>query len=158
MKADDVGDRGQSRFVLMMTELPTGRKEPYFRPHFLGDKYPTFDYLVELVGEEPYFFFVQVRCTRQGYRKGAGVQRLRVNVSKEDVQRMVASPVPAYVVGIDDLQGDGYLLSVNEPRHAGFGGLPAKHLLNWENMQRLWEEVQAFWASRDMMLTSSYFV
>jgi hypothetical protein len=29
-------------------------------------------------------------------------RRLRVNVDWQDVQRMVASPIPAYVVGIDE--------------------------------------------------------
>ena len=158
MAADDIGDRGQWLFCLLMTQICPGRNEPYFRPRFLGDKYPTFDYLVELVGSEAYFFFVQVKSTRQGYRKGAGTRRLRVNVNREDVQRMIASPVPAYVVGIDEPQEVGYLLSINEPRQAGLGGLPARHLLDCGNLKRLWQEVQSFWASRNMVLVGSYFV
>jgi hypothetical protein len=155
---DDIGDRGQWLFCLLLTQICPGRKEPYFRPRFLGDKYPTFDYLVELVGSEAYFFFVQVRATRQGYRQGRGIRRLRVNVGKEDVQRMVASPVPAYVAGIDEPQRLGYLLSMNEPRRTGLGGLPARHLLDCDNLQRLWQEVHNVWAGRDMVLAASYFV
>jgi hypothetical protein len=79
-----------------MTQICSGRNEPYFHPRFLGDKYPTFDYLVELVGYEAYFFFVQVKSTRQGYRGGRGTRRLRVNVDRTDVGRMVGSPLPAY--------------------------------------------------------------
>src|SRR5947209_12590410 len=101
-----------------MTQICPGRNEAYFRPRFLGDKFPTFDYLVELVGSEAYFFFVQVKSTRQGYRKGSGTRRLRVNVDRVDVHRMVVSPVPGYVVGIDEPQEVGYLLSMNEPRRA----------------------------------------
>jgi hypothetical protein len=141
-----------------MTQICPGRNEPYFRPRFLGDKYPTFDYLVELVGCEVYFFFVQVKSTTQGFRKGSGTRRLRVNVDREDVQRMVASPVPAYVVGIDEPEEVGFLLSMNEPRRAGLGGLPAKHLLDCGNLERLWQEVQNFWASRNMVLAGSHFV
>jgi hypothetical protein len=155
---DDIGDRGQWLFCLLMTQICPGRSEPYFRPCFLGDGFPTFDYLVELVGSKTYFFFVQVKSTRQGYRAGSGQRRLRVNVDREDVQRMVASPIPAYVVGIDEPQGVGYLLSVNEPRRAGLGGLPARHQLDCGNLQRLWQEVQDFWASRNMVLAGSYFV
>jgi hypothetical protein len=156
--ADDIGDRGQWLFCLLLTQICPGQNEPYFRPRFLGDKYPTVDYLVELVGSEAYFFFVQVKSTRQGYRQGSRNRRLRVNVAREDVRRMVASPVPAYVVGIDEPQEVGYLLSVNEPRRAGLGGLPARHLLDCGDLQRLWQEVRNFWASRDMVLSGSYFV
>lgn len=158
MAADDIGERGQWLFCLLMTQLYPGRDEPYFRPRFLGDKYPTFDYLVELVGSEAHFFFVQVKSTRQGYRRGSTTRRLRVNLDRDDVLRMAASPIPAYVVGIDEPQEIGYLLSMNEPRRAGLGGLPARHRLDCGNLQRLWKEVQHFWASRNMMLANSYFV
>jgi hypothetical protein len=156
--ADDIGDRGQWLCCLLMTKPGRGRSEPYFRLRWLGDKHPTFDYLVELVGSEAHFFFVQVKSTRQGYREGKGDRRLRVNVSREDTQRMIASPVPAYIVGIDEPREVGYLLSMNEPRRAGLGGLPTRHLLDVDNLRRLWQEVQSFWASRNMVLTGSYFV
>jgi hypothetical protein len=156
--ADDIGDRGHWLVCMLLTQRCPGRNEPYFRPRFLGDKYPTFDYLVELVGSEAYFFFVQVKSTRQGYRGRRSNRRLRVNVDREDVQMMVASPVPAYVVGIDEPQEVGYLLSMNEPREAGLGGLPARHLLNCANLERLWQEVWNFWASRNMVLTGSHFM
>jgi hypothetical protein len=156
--ADDIGERGQWLFCLLMTRLPAGRNEPYFRPRFLGDKFPTFDYLVELVGIERYFFFVQVKTTQLGYRGGKSTRRLRVNVDREDVQRMIASPVPAYVVGVDEPQELGYILSMNEPRKTGLGGLPTRHPLDRTNLERLWHEVRNFWASRDMVLTGSCFV
>jgi hypothetical protein len=156
--ADDIADRGHWLFCMLLTHRCPGRNEPYFRPRFLGDKYPTFDYLVELVGSEVYFFFVQVKSTRQGYRRGRGSRRLRVNVDREDVERMVASPIPAYVVGIDEPQEVGYLLSMNEPREEGLGGLPARHLLDCGNLELLWQEVRNFWASRNMVLTGSHFV
>ena len=158
MIADTVGDRVQWLFCLLMTQICPRRNEPYFRPRFLGDKYPTFDYLVELVGSEAYFFFVQVKSTRQGYRRGRGAGRLRVNVDRTDVRRMVASPIPTYVVGIDEPQELGYLLSMNESRQAGLGGLPIRHRLTCDNLQRLWHEVQNFWASRNMVLAGSHFV
>jgi hypothetical protein len=156
--ADDIGDRGQWLFCLLMTQIASARNEPLFRPRFLGDKFPAFDYLVELVGSEAYFFFVQVKTTRAGYRRGRGARRLRVNVDREDVRQMAASPVPTYVVGIDEPRGRGYLLSMNEPRRTGLGGLPARHRLDYGNLQRLWQEVHDFWASRDMVLTGSHFV
>jgi hypothetical protein len=155
--SDDIGDRGHWLFGLLITALCPGRDEPYFRPRFLGDKYPTFDYVVELVGHEAYFFFVQVKATTLGYRKGKGVLRLRVNVPRKDLARMAASPVPTYVVGIDEPQRRGYILSVNEPRK-GIGGLSTRHRLDCRNLRRLWQEVFNFWSSRDMTLRGSYYL
>ena len=158
MITDDIGDRGQSLFCLQMTQVCPGRTEPYFRLSFLGDKHPTFDYLVELVGTEPYFFFAQVKAMRLGYRQQGSNRRLRVNVAKEDVQRMVASPIPAYAFGIDVPLQLGYLLSLSGQRNAGLGGLPTRYTLDCNNLQRLWQEVQTFWVSQNMVRTPSYFV
>jgi hypothetical protein len=156
--ADDIGDRGQWLFCLLMTQIYHGRNEPYFRPRYLGDKFPTFDYLIELVGSEAFFFFAQVKSTRRGYRKSKGTKRLRINVGKEDVRRMHSSPIPAYVVGIDEPGEVGYLHSMNEPRRAGIGGLPATYKLDCNNLQVLWQEIYDFWASRNMVLSKSNFV
>ena len=154
MTSDDIGDRGQWLFCLMLTELYHGRNEPYFRPRYLGDKYPGFDYLVELVGKEEWFFFIQVKATTLGYRGTASSKRLNVSVPKENVARLAASPVPTYVVGIDERKKHGYILSVNEPRK-GIGSLPATHKLDCETLRRLWQEVHDFWSSRDMTLKGS---
>lgn len=62
MTRDDVGDRGQLLLGLLLTD-PCGRDVPYFRPRFLGDKYPTFDFIVEVVDNPAYFFFAQVKAT-----------------------------------------------------------------------------------------------
>ena len=50
MTKDDIGERGQWLFTLLVTDL-RGRDDPFFRPRFLGDKYPTFDYIVEVVDQ-----------------------------------------------------------------------------------------------------------
>lgn len=94
-----------------MTEL-CGRQDPCFRPRFLGDKFPTFDYLVEVVDRPAFCFFVQVKATTLGYTTHD--RRLRVQVTQDDIDRMVACPAPTYVVGIDvKEEKTGYLLSVN---------------------------------------------
>src|SRR5690349_18668138 len=51
---EDIGERGQWLFCTLLTEL-CGRNEPFFCPRFLGDKYPTFDYIVEVVDNPAYF-------------------------------------------------------------------------------------------------------
>ncbi|MGL4553389.1 MAG: hypothetical protein ACRC33_19655 [Gemmataceae bacterium] len=147
MTADDIGRRGENIFIGLISELYPGRLTPYFRPCFLGDKFSTFDFLVQLVGSEEHYFFVQVKTTRQGYRGAPGTQHLLVNVPHEDIVRMVACPIPSYIVGIDEPQKLGYVLSMNEPRPTGLGGLPARHLLDCPTLARLWNEVRGYWAT-----------
>ena len=137
-----------------MTEL-CGRADPYFRPRFLGDKYPTFDYIVELVDHPAYYFFVQVKGTTQGYTKDP--VRLKVQGSQEDIDRMVACPAPTYVVGMDvQTFGVGFLLSVNEPR-GPVASLTTAFRINCDTLRQLRDEVAAYWSSRDMVLVGSRF-
>lgn len=155
---DDIGDRGEALFKLLITEPGLNRDEPYFRPRFLGEKNRTYDFLVELVGKNEYLFFVQVKSTRRGYREGSSGRQLKVTVNRDDVRRMIASPIPAYVVGIDEPQKVGYLLSMNEPRRTGLSGLPTRHHLDCANLPRLWDEIEKFWTIRKKVLADSYFV
>jgi hypothetical protein len=152
---DDIGERGQWLFCLLMSDL-CGRDEPLFRPRFLGDKYPTFDYIVEVVDHPAYFFFVQVKATALRYT-AQPPYRLRVQVSQEDVDRMVACPAPSYVVGIDATANDlGFLLSVNEPRDH-IASLTTQFRIDCAVLGQLRDEVVAFWSSRAMVLTDSRF-
>src|ERR1022692_2194718 len=151
--SDDIGERGQWLFCLLMTDL-CGRDSPDFRPRFLGDKFPTFDYLVELVDHPTYYFFVQVKATTQGYTKDP--VRLKVQVSADDIIRMVSCPAPTYVAGIDGEAGLGYLLSVNEAR-GHVASLITQFPINCGNLELLRDEVFAYWSSRNMVLAGSYF-
>lgn len=153
MSKDDIGERGQWMFSLLMTEL-CGRNEPYFRPRFLGEKYPTFDFIVELVDRPEYYFFVQVKTTTTGYTLDQ--VRLKVQVSQADIDKMVACPAPAYVVGIDMNSWNGYLLSVNEPRDH-IASLTTSFRIDCQLLGKLADEVAQFWASRDMVLVGSQF-
>ena len=98
-------------------EGPKGRRMPEFafnelRPTGNVDKFPTFDHLLELVDHPGYFFFVQVKTTTKGFTLDP--PKLRVQVSQTEVDRMVEWQAPSYVVGIDEPNQAGYLLSVNE--------------------------------------------
>jgi hypothetical protein len=56
---DMIGKRGEAIVSAALTDF-CGRALPYFDPHPLGEKCPTFDYLVELLGtgNAPAYFFV----------------------------------------------------------------------------------------------------
>jgi hypothetical protein len=152
---EDIGERGQWLFSLLITDL-CGRDDPFFRPRFLGDNYPRFDYIVEVVDHPSYFFFVQVKGTTLGYT--AEEHRLRVQVTQDDIDRMVACPAPTYVVGIDvnEEMGVGFLLSVNEPRD-NVASLTTRFKIDCGVLEQLRDEVIDFWSSRNMSLTGSRF-
>src|SRR4051812_18901090 len=110
--SDDIGARGEALFFIMITRF-CGRRRPFFRPHFLGEKFVTLDYMVELIdaGSATPFFFIQVKTTTQAYvRDRMGNQRLKIHVSRADMQRLVAYPAPTYVVGIDEIEEIGYIV------------------------------------------------
>src|SRR5580658_7552690 len=112
-RSDFVGNRGQSLAHARLTEMCRRNTMPYFDAHFLGDKCPTFDFLVELIGagqRRPYFF-VQVKATREGYTT-TQPRRLRAKVSKSDVRKMVLFRAPTYVVGIDEPGEHAYVIAV----------------------------------------------
>ncbi len=154
MTKDDIGERGQLLLGLLLTDL-CGRDEPYFRPRFLGDKYPTFDFIVEIVDNPAYFFFVQVKATTQGYTKKEN--RLKVHLEQTDVDRMVACPAPTFLIGIDVKRtGVGYLLSINQPR-AYIASLATKFKIDCIVLKDLRDEVVEYWRSRDMVRKDSKF-
>ena len=154
MAREDIGERGQWLLSLLITDL-CGRDNPFVRPRFLGDKYPTFAYIVEVVDQPSYFFFVQIKGTTPGYT--AEEHRLRVQVTQDDIDRMVACPAPTYVVGIDvNAIGVGFLLSVNEPRDH-VASLTTRFRIDCGVLEQLRDEVIEFWSSRNMTLTGSRF-
>lgn len=134
---------------------PLRARRAVLRPRFLGDKHPTFDYIVEVVDRPSSFFFVQVKGTALGYT--AKKHRLRVQVAQDDIDRMVACPAPTYLVGIDaNAIGVGFLLSVNEPR-GHVASLTTRFRIDCGILEQLRDEVIEFWSSRDMALTGSRF-
>jgi hypothetical protein len=153
LSSDDIGDRGQAIFIVLITEL-CGRNEPFFRPRFLGGKFPTFDFVVELVDRPAYYFFVQVKTTTQGFTQDP--VKLKVQVPQKDIDRMVAFPAPTYFVGIDEPNRIGYLLSINEPRER-VASLITDFKIDCAVLEQLAHEVREFWASRDMVLAGSKF-
>lgn len=96
-----------------------------------------------------------MKGTTLGYT--AKEHRLLVQVDQADIDRMVACPVPTYVVGID-VNADrlGYLLSVNEPRD-NVASLTTRFPINSGLLEQLRDEVIAFWSVRHMPLTGSRF-
>ncbi len=65
MAREPIGEYGKWLISLLMTDL-CGRGDTFFRPRCLGDRYPTFDGIVEVVDQPSSFFLVQVKGTTLG--------------------------------------------------------------------------------------------
>lgn len=155
---DEIGMRGEALFTAAIMRF-CGRTRPYFVPHFLGDKFQTLDFIVELVDAEqgtPYLF-VQVKTTTQGYTAEKGPRRLRIRLEAEDVTRMREYPAPTYLAGVDLNDERIFILSIEEITTTSVSGLPTTFPLDCGNLKRLWDEVNAFWKARDMRMMSSVF-
>ena len=156
-KKDHMGMRGENISFVRLTEVCQPNELPYFIPHFLGDKCPLFDALVELVGpgDRTPYFFAQVKSTRLGYNAN---KRLRVEVPKDDVLKMVLYPAPTYVIGIDELQEKAYVIVVNTGMSKKITSLSTAHPVNCTTLKLLWDEVRDYWKDKDMEQRESAFV
>ncbi len=154
---DLLGRRGEYIAFTRLAEVCQADELPYFDPYFLGDKWPLFDALVELVGagnKTPYFF-AQVKSTRQGYTTTG---RLKVEVKKSDVVAMIQYPAPTYVIGIDEKLERAYLVAIHGGMSKKIPSLSIAHPLNCTTLKLLWDEVKQYWKDKDMSQKSSRFV
>jgi hypothetical protein len=89
------GRRGENIVELCLTNYKDF-DAPLFRPGFLGDKWPSIDFYVELqaVRKRRPYFFAQAKATTAGLS-----QSLRILVKKKDIERLLQIPGPTYIFG-----------------------------------------------------------
>jgi len=154
---DTIGQRREALFFVILTKL-YGRARPLFKPQFLGDKWPTVDFIVELIDYAskvvPYFF-VQVKTTQQGYTKKD--RRLKIQVAASDARRLTSFPAPPYVVGIDEVNEIAYITSANRRPQHGLKSLSTQFPINEQTQNALYEEVEQFWRDFSQAGTISRF-
>jgi hypothetical protein len=159
--ADFIGGRGEAiAFTHLARIWRDDANLPYFWPRYLGEKGQLFDFLVELVdaGEKTPYFFVQVKSTRKDLTRTQSPPRLRVEVSEQDVRRMVVYPAPTYLVGVQESGERAFVISIHGAMREKISSITTAHELTGETMRRLWEEARAFWQGRDMTRSTSSFL
>lgn len=154
---DRIGKRGEAIVIARLMDF-CGNPDPYFDVHPLGEKCPTFDYLVELlnVGNSVPYFLAQVKSTRKGFTKTE--RRLLVQVDAEDVRRMVRCPFPTYLLGVDEPNEKAYGVSMHGDLNGSIASVPSRYPLNPRNLRRLWEEVADYWKKLDPTARMSEFL
>lgn len=160
MTNNALGARGEALFITLITEFHAFGTEyhPLFAPAYLGEKWETVDFIVELErasGIQP-FFFVQVNSTRRGY--SADNMRLNIKVKREDVRRLSLYAVPTYIVGINDVDMKGYIVSANGEAKQSLSTMSIAHRIDATSRQALWNEVLAFWKQPTLPKLVSTFV
>lgn len=100
-----LGERGELIFSLLITKFH-GRR-PLFRVAPLGAKWPTSDFVVELVGSPGRFFFVQVKSTRKRHKSATKVY---ASASKWKIQQLLSYAAPSFVVAVDERQEKAFLV------------------------------------------------
>jgi hypothetical protein len=154
---DFIGKRGEAVVMGGLLDF-CGNPNPYFDPHPLGEKCPTFDYLVELVGnwKSPPYFLVQVKATQRS--SSPNVLQLPVSLKANDVQKMVHCPIPTYLIGVNEPNARAYIIGIHAPlKIKTISRISTKHPLNPENLKRLHDEVDAYWRTMDPALKTSSF-
>jgi len=147
-----IGDRGESWFQIHISQ-PSEEGRTFFRTTHLGGRWPTVDFLVEALGtgENPAMFVAQVKSS-----SSAGGGAIPVTFTDEAMERLGTIPIPAYLIGIDDVTGSGYILSVNGRREP-VRSVPRTYPINAENRERLWREVVEYWGRLAAQPFTSFF-
>lgn len=142
--ADLIGKRGEATVQFRLLAYH-GQPAPLFDPTFLGDKFPTFDLMVRLVGVSRLdaFFLAQVKATRQGVRPRS--RTLPVALNRDRVAAALRYRIPSYLLSVDDIAEVVYVTAIDRRLRGGVSVVPTTHPLDAANARRLWDEVQFFW-------------
>ena len=142
MNPNQIGELGESIFNLAIS------RDLIFRPRHLGEKWPSSDFYVELVGlKEHFFFIVQVKSTTQGLDKK---ENLKVKASKKKVQELNAYYCPTYLAGVDISTEEVYLIAINKNKRKDISKLPTKFKLDKVDIKLLYDDVKKFWENTNI--------
>jgi hypothetical protein len=144
--ANAIGERGEGMAELALTSFETFPK-PLFRVARLGAKWQTTDLYVELEkvrARIPAALF-QVKTPVRGLRTNQ--TQITVHLSKSDVVRLSKIPLPVYVLGVCHKTERVFVRAVPKSRKKGITAVPITHELDEPNLQRLHDEIAAYWST-----------
>ena len=133
-------------------------RRPLFRATFLGEKYPTVDFIVDVLDHRDRslaFFFVQVKGTA-GANASSG--RIPVDVAAERFNLLVRIPAPTFVIGVDVVAETSFLVAAHRSRKSNVSSITKAYCLSDDEVKiKLYEEVLAFWRLNRPILQQSQF-
>jgi len=154
---DVTGFRGERIVELCLTDYRTF-PAPIFRPGFLGDKWPTIDFYVELLavrGKRPYFL-AQAKATKTALTPQS--RRLKISTKKLDIARLRRIPGPTYILGVHEPSQRVFVRAVHQRTAIkAITSIPLTHELTATNLKALHREVLQYWSTNAPKPTDSIF-
>jgi hypothetical protein len=145
---DSTGSAGESLAIVRLSRPVGGNyKRPLFLPTPLGGKYPTVDFIVDLLGPDSKpqgtFFFAQVKATAVAVDTAA---RLNINIDLAKFNALAAMPLPTYLIGVDTLAERTFIVSAGKREKTGLSSMTKKHDLKEDDVRvQLYKEVLENW-------------
>jgi Domain of unknown function (DUF4365) len=152
-----VGFRGEKIVELCLTNYKSF-PAPLFRPGFLGDKWPSIDFYVELrtVRRRTPYFFGQTKATSSRLLRSS--PSLRISTKSTDVERLLRIPGPTYIFGVHEPSQRVFIRSVHQgTMQRAITTIPITHELTPENLRALHTEVRRFWEGDSYKPSNSVF-
>ena len=145
-----IGKRGENIFATIISRN-IASKGFLLDPTFLGDKFQTVDFHVDLLQYSfKGFFYASVKTTTLGYYPEG--DRMRITIDKDEIAELSKFVLPVYIFGIDEIEEKGYLISANNLDKAmNVNGVITKYPVNSANIELFWKEVAAYWDNRREM-------
>lgn len=154
---DAIGAHGEAIVTVELIRRH-GRNEPFFRPQFLGEKYPAIDFFVELIGADgdlTPFFLAQVKTTSTGYTRSG---RLNARATPPMMTNLMRYPAPSYLIGVDEDAGRAFIVPAITGGPTRYRSLPNDYpLADRVTLQSLYDEVRAFWIAHGVAFRRSAF-
>lgn len=148
-KKNEIGETGELIFNLNIS------RDYNFRARHLGEKWPTSDFYIELIGPKEHFYFiVQVKSTDQGIN---GANKLKIDIPKEKLHKLNEYYCPTYIAGVDVKTDKVYLFPINTKRRKGISGIPISYELDSVKRKKLFEDVKSFWTGTNVKNYKSKF-
>lgn len=149
-----IGDNGERNAAIRLTQ------GQLFDVIELGGKTPAFDLLCRINdGQKPYQFLVQVKATETDIFTTTVPVRIKTPVPKKKYAQLQKRPLPTYVVGVNNDNGDVYIAPAFETEDKYGGSIPTTYRLSQSdkagslaNLNRLKNDIIDYWDGLDIQV------
>jgi hypothetical protein len=142
-----IGDNGERYAAIRLTQ------GQLFDVIELGGKTPAFDLLCRINDAQmPYQFLVQVKATETDIFTTTQPVRIKTPVPKKKYMQLQKRPMPTYVAGVNNDNGDVYIAPAFESVNEYGGSIPTTYHLSQNdkagslaNLHRLKNDIIDYW-------------
>lgn len=131
----------------------------------LGGNTPAFDLICRINdSSKPYHFLVQVKATETKIFTTTTPKRIKTPVPQIKYKPLQLRPVPTYIAGVNNLNGDVYIAPAFEPVNKYGGSVPTTYILSQgekkeslRNLELLKQDVIDYWEGLNIQTYKSSF-